>query len=534
MASGFKRMQINTQERAVSTDINRLQKFQGKDLAEMMRYWMDVTHDTDDAEAGGAMAQPNTIETPLRGEIIDGLMVLPQNGSFDLFVSSGVAMLMSPDAAPDESNYKYINDTGVSTLGALVMTTGGGSPRLDVIECQIDTVEQTVTQSRDIFNASSGLFNATSVVKEAKSVLKYRVRLGSPGGGFPGVAAGWLPLAVALVPTGAASNDAMTFWDVRPLISDRAFAPHNMALDWPFVSRSFGSAGPAATVAVASMQGVFEGIFKGRRYGGRLRSNVPTVDTDEYLVADASNIDPVNPIVANAMVFAYFMFPDGLPRWARYKASGTRVPRGPKGIMVTSSMGPLVNGTPAAITGLPTALGFTASSNTMNGINAFSLYKAAAVLRAQHYNGRWCLLDNGLVVPVANTFSNTSVAATLAANVNFPGNARKIRISISISGTLPANVDASPNAFTFVDTTPNGNGFLGNPRQYLSASQRLTQTAGLFTTTFETFDIEPGTLYPSANLGTVPFVLNHGFATYFASAVVTSATVSVVGWELGP
>ncbi len=42
------------------------------------------------------------------------------------------------------------------------------------------------------------------------------------GAGYPAAVAGWLPLCVASIPNAAPNNDTVTFWDVRPMLQDRA------------------------------------------------------------------------------------------------------------------------------------------------------------------------------------------------------------------------------------------------------------------------------------------------------------------------
>ena len=80
MAGGFREIVINTQERAISPDINRLQKFKGRDFAELLRYMLDAASN-DDIDAGANIIEVASSTSPLTGEIINGLQPTPQIGS---------------------------------------------------------------------------------------------------------------------------------------------------------------------------------------------------------------------------------------------------------------------------------------------------------------------------------------------------------------------------------------------------------------------------------------------------------------------
>ena len=358
MASGRKQMVINTQERAISPDVNRLQAFAAKDDAELWRYLMDVTSN-DDVNTG-FVAEHTSLENPLRGEITNGIMVRPQPGSLNLLVDPGVLYVVSPDADADASVYKYVRDLGVTLLGSLVVTPGGGATRIDVVECQISAVALTATDNRDIFNPVTGLFTATVVTKETQLKLSYRVRAGVAGGGFPGTTLGWLPIAVISVPAAAPNVDTMTFWDVRPLVSDRTFGPSAITLVRPRVGdRSMFNA-----TALVTATGLIDATFDGYHMGGRLRSGSAGVaDADNINVALANNQEPGIVFTPNRPWYLYLLFPYGLPRWARYNGSALpRVPRNPKGIPVVSMIAPDTDGLPTAAITPPTATGLVVPS----------------------------------------------------------------------------------------------------------------------------------------------------------------------------
>jgi hypothetical protein len=359
MASGGKEGIINPFERALSVDQNRFRKFQTKDLAELLRYWMNVRVN-DDLDAGGVLTE-NLITNANSMEILNGLLVRPQIGNASLFVDPGVAMLINPDSAPDDSIYKYINDAGIQTLGTLTIgANASGSIRIDVVECQ-RTDDVVETANRDVFNTSTGAFSVANVTKAQASALVYRVRQGAPGGGYPGTIGGWVPLCVASVPNGSVNNDTVTFWDVRPLINDRAFGPQNLLNDQAIVRPStfINATTPSATT------GLIEAVLNGRRLGGRLRRGSPGVDADFIDVTDAANQSAGITIVNNRPWYLYMMVISGLQRCARYTdaGSGHRVPRSPRGIPVVSSVPPLNDGTPSNNVPFPAVTGLTVSSS---------------------------------------------------------------------------------------------------------------------------------------------------------------------------
>jgi hypothetical protein len=464
MASGQKTIVINTQERAVSTDINTLQAYEAASSAELLRYMLNVTS-TDDLDAAAVITEPSTLTSPLTSEIINGLMVSPQGGSLSLFVTPGVMMAIAPDSDPNASNYKFVKDIGVTTLGALPITANSsGSTRIDVIECQLNPVI-AVTDSRDIFNPSTNLFSASVVTKAVQTNLTYRVRAGTPGSGFPGLATGWLPLAVASVPTGTTTVDTVTFWDVRPLISDREFQPFALQRTWPRqpYARWQGVTSPITGAANWLMSGMNEVSFSGRRYGGEIRRGTPGTDNQYIdLVGDSANWANGFSLPAGGNpVFLYLMAPFGLPRWARYTDSGgTRKPRSPRGIYVLSTTSPDANGFPTAAIGLPSSCGFSATDS--NGVCVFMAYTAYTPIGGHNtlYPSTSC---NKEIFARCESVSPTSTSNTVAeydftSGVAFPANAKRLllRFIVLISTNGINDAQYTPDAFyvyPIADTT---------------------------------------------------------------------------------
>jgi hypothetical protein len=381
MASGSKRLQINPSERAVSVDINRLQQFEDAANSADWQALSDTNMGSDDDIADGFYSPNLTQGTPLAGEVHNGLLVSPQIGAAQLavLVSSGVAYVFDPDAPPntDDSQYKRIVDPGVSIVGALLMTANAsGSIRIDVIECARATLVLE-TDNRDVFDPVTGLFTAQVVNKVVADQLTYRVRVGTPGAGWPGFAAGWLPLCVASVPNGAAGNDVITFWDVRPLVAARIFAPHNRSLDFPrcsdieLVCDEVANAPNAVLTGFANVTGrdVSTGVISPYRLGGRVRRGTPGTDAafgiDGVNLSDAANQSAS--FTAAAVNYVYLLAPFGLP-WARYTdaASGLRRPRAPRGILTVSATPPDSGGFagPSAPIALPVSTGLGAPAST--------------------------------------------------------------------------------------------------------------------------------------------------------------------------
>lgn len=437
---GNKNLVINPQERAVSPDINRLQKFANKDYAELFRYMMDVTGN-DDIDAGGVIAEPSTIESPLRAEIINGLLVRPVGGTLDVTVDPGVAYVMAPDGEPDSSNYKFVSDPGIPGAGTLAMTANAsGSIRIDVIECRINPIDQIVTDTRDIFSTTNGLFTAATITKERSARLEYRVRLGTPGLGFPPNVLGWLPLAVASVPNLTATNDTITFWDVRPLLEDREFTPYGMTRNLDQVTRVH------CDLKDPLLSGIVEATYKGRRIGGRLRKGTPGFVAAETI--DITSLDNLDVGVYNirSFVYLYLLFPYGLPRWARYtEGPAGRVPRSPRGIPIISPIHPKgIYGIPQLAITPPANSGLV--TTTTDAYCILPIGTAGAVFPGPGYystnfgDGRviWTDSQLDLAAPTLLAATATWSLDDNAVVQTHPPNARALWVRIGIAASVAA------------------------------------------------------------------------------------------------
>lgn len=441
MSSGMKKLVFNTRERAISPDVNRAQDFKARDVAELFRYFLDVVGN-DDLDAGAVVTEPNTLEAPLRAEIFNGLLVRPQGGVLDLFVDPGVLYAIAPDAGADDSNYKYIHDAGITTLGSLLMTTNpAGTIRIDVIECRIHPTELIISDSRDIFNPSTGLFTASSVTKERTGRLEYRVRVGVAGAGYPAPAAGWLPIAVASLAPATVNNDTITFWDVRPLISDRELGQANLTNDHPRHRRRQLSCDTINNGFAAIVNGTVDVLFKGRRVGGRLRRGSPGADVLVAFDATGAEFAPGFVSPTNGFVNVYLCFPFGLPRWARYTdGPAGRVPRSPKGLPVVSETTATVTGQASVAIALPAVSGLLGS--TIDAVSILTIPTGAGgALRSCVSAGPETIVSasEGGVLPydpaikVAGTYNGVTATFTLTTGTHFPRNARRLLIQMRVS-----------------------------------------------------------------------------------------------------
>lgn len=433
MSGGMKEMLINPLERALSVDVNRLQKFKSADIAEFFRYWFDVSTSSDNS--GGLGTEPSGIETPLRAEIVNGFCVKPQLGNNSCFVDPGVLYAMLPDAAADDSDYKYVHDLGVQTVGQiLIAANSSGNTRIDVIECQ-PTLTTFETDSRDIYNTTTQLFSATTVTKAQGLRMTYRVRSGTSGGGFAsvGLAQGWLPLCVAVVPNTSANNDTVTFYDVRPLLIDRVKSPFNHSLGVsshcdPSNAFYFMPNGGSTSL----MQGEARFNFKGRVAGG-----VFPLGTAPFVEAGFPGTIIAPPAGWSGGSYGMWLcFPFGLPRWCQYTTagSGTRVPGPYRGLLLQTHVMPAdASGVAVAVISLAsTGLG----GNALPGDSCFvgSAMNSGGAMA----NGNRYLFDNGHTSILTDTAGVNAFFFNFGFNDGdnvFPANAKSLLTDVLIHWT---------------------------------------------------------------------------------------------------
>jgi hypothetical protein len=449
----MRKLKINTQERALSTDLNRLQDFKERDTLEILRL---LLLSRGSWEAGGEGSNPLVPGLPAEAEILQGLLVRPQAGTLALTVDTGSVILMG-EARVDGSPAYYVQDAGVPVTAPLAVTSNVTvSPRVDVVECKVDSVPLQVGESRDVYDPVTDTFQAALVVKEEQRRLQYRVRAGSAGNGFPGLAAGWVPLAVVLIPPATATLDACTLWDVRPMIADRVnLGPNNTHSTfgdglWLDLEGRYATVGGNVRVA-----------HNGRWLGGELRRGSPGTDALTMDFGDAAN-GVTGGGTFGVLWTMYLCLPFGLPRWMRYTdaGAGARVPRGCRGIPILSTTVPKANGLPLVPLVMPSAFGFLSTqtvSDARSVLHGFNSTNNAAN-QVIHAHGRRIRLSVGVGVPAdASPAPNSSSSFyTLITDVHYPRTAKKLAVTMGANFLTNTLVVSTVNVQLVSSSVPGG------------------------------------------------------------------------------
>lgn len=526
--SGFQRIIYSFRERVVSDDFNRALQFLARQEAELLRR-LHATNASED-EAEGVTAPADAVANPTRAIVFEGIRARPEKASTTLFVEPGVGLFVAPhaDPHPADSPARLILDPGVQVAGTLVLTAGGGGTRIDVVECQVsDTV--TEADNRDIFDPSTGLFTPALVSKVARGVLAYRIRLGTPGAGFPGTASGWLPLAVCSVPSTAVTWDDVTLWDVRPLYADLAHPPHLVTAGWNGIRRQFASAIDQG-VGQWHARGIVDTELFGWKVGGNL---APTESGAVSIRLDAAAVpnvqEPGFAAVASSPWYLYLAQPFNLPRWAQYTPAsdpGLRRPRSPRGIPIFTQKAPAgLAGRPSAALSLPTAtgLGGTTGAAVVSLAGAFgagALFASMAVSDWSHFQ------EGGIsVAPVAGAGTLT-VTYRLIDNTTHPANAKAVRIRL-----LTGYADTAGFTTSFARRVIVLDGVGGNTLYTVRRTTTETLPAsGAFVDTFE-LDLEFPPNLPTGGTRTIEFAFTIT-STNGGALVFSSQSMNVLGWKL--
>src|SRR6202142_2596482 len=380
MATGSNRRMItNTREKILSPAFNRPRAFPAAHLDEIARFLVAVGSYPGFVSPGagqvvtGFTEDHSTTESPLYGQVIGGPLCRPIDGSMNIQIDPGVAMVVDPDASPspDDSPYKLIRDPG----GVVSLTSNGsGSVRIDVLECsRIDVVTQT--DSRNQYDTSTGLFTPVSFDKVAQGQFQYRIRLGTPGAGIPSSAGGWMPLLVIRVPNGTSTIlDACTFWDVRPLVSARyqSVTP-KPEHGYGHFQRMRGTAVPSGSNIIMDAQASVCDQW-GYKLGGNLQ--VPSAAgfiLSHIDLTDAANQESGFSPSASAYYYVYLAVPFSAsnyllgPRWTRYGRAvdidgfdvpgAALSPQEPTGFIVVSKTSPDESGVATLSAPAATGLG---------------------------------------------------------------------------------------------------------------------------------------------------------------------------------
>lgn len=519
---GMRTLQFNTQERALSTDVNRLQKFKERDVMELLRMWL-TSRGTWEASAGVG-SDPQSAAAPSYAEIINGLVPHPIDGTFGMIVDPGVAVMVDA-AQPDGSAGQYIRDNGVPASAPLAVAPNASLfTRFDYLECALATVPETVSDSRDVFDPTTGFFTAAALVKESQVRLQYRVRQGTAGAGLPTPDVGWLPLCVIMLPFGVTNLDGCTLWDVRPLLSDRAEAGVLQAAVADGDGLWLDVSGPMTAVA-----GNFRVKHNGRWLGGQVRRGNAGVDGTTVDFSDVSNGSTAGG--ANLWT-VYAALPGGLPRWCRYsdQGSGTRSPRACRGILVQSDIRPNSNGTPQSAITIPN-IGTTLDARSI--WNGFGVAASAWV----HAHGRTILVNNYPGFPGGAVVNGAPIPGladyTITPDTQAPRTAKHTYVQVNATMTIN---DAGNYKYE-------GNGFvtLSGAIQYeLNAglvTQPIAYTLAYVVNFIQPFKVpmlnaheEASNLFPTAT----QFYWNSQFAKLGGGTppTVNASYYFVTGWEV--
>lgn len=549
MSSGSTFVQYNSRERMVTDDQNRAISLAARERAEVLRRLANSRGSSSVVEAVEAGGYVNTraldsapIATPLRADVFEGLCVEPRLGSLGLFVSPGAVGLDDPDGqtgssdsdppSDNDSRYKVVVDPGIGTLGALLMSagSGGGDDRLDVIECRRTEIVLE-TDNRDVIDIGTGLVAPATVPKIVAGRLEYRVRAGTPGSPILTLAQGWLPLAVAFVPSTASMVDDMTFWDVRPLVTDRVDPPtartYLRALqESPELLSDEITAGGETRVSgiVMTRSGAYLA-------GGVLNDgSVARID-----VRAAANHGQAYAPVEGALWHLYLVFPLGLPRWVRYVSSGGLIGPGTlRGIPTVVHVGP------ASYAGTPTATSIAPPLSTGISGGHPAVHIASGIIgsgpaergiiadgRVHRFTGT-AVGAAPAVLPAAST--DTTDRYELVANTHYPKTARSVIVRVAT--TFNGDAAAIAKWFRWLAVHP-----AGSPSEQLASivlgGQHWTfPTPTVSFTDF--FDVE---------VPVPPFQSGAGFASdnlqftmLWSNTGTTSrsgSSLQVIGWRLG-
>lgn len=224
--SGITKTQINTLERALSSDINTLQSDIAISLMESYRLLYGTTRrqnlDNGTPYQTIIESQPETTATDsgmLRSIVLGGLLADPQNNA--IFIDKGMLMTIQTPSGADESAMVMARSEGVSDAGTFpFVPNAGAGPRWDLIECRPRVT--TTTTTREIFDPVTQQFQSQNVDKIIVTDLEFQYTQGTAASPSPAPVptAEWQPLACIWVPgSGAASGfDDCEIFDIRPTV----------------------------------------------------------------------------------------------------------------------------------------------------------------------------------------------------------------------------------------------------------------------------------------------------------------------------
>jgi hypothetical protein len=542
MSSGQRRIIGNSRERLITPDFNRAQAFIGRANAELVRMILLARYREDEGSDELVPAE-SPAAGPLTAIVAGGLRFRPTIGSVDAFVEPGALLIINPESPlnPDDSPGKLIVDEGVQTIGELALTAGDPALiRIDVIECAPSEIVREL-DNRDVFDPTTGLFTVATVDKVSDTALNYRIRTGTPGAGFPGVAVGWLPLAVASVPANATTWDQCIIWDVRPRLVDRARSPLRTERVFGHYQVQWGIMRGSAL----RLRGYFEGVRgmtpvsalstsvgSENRFGGLM---MPSID-----LADAVNVrEPGFVAVASTPWYLYVCQPFGLPNWARYvDSNGQLLPATtPRGIPVLTQKAPAgYRQFPTAIS-LPTGTGLGGSTTNAMAVASGAL-DGAATFENCFYDGRRTWIGEGSGVgpgtgiEVTATPAGATVGIAIVPGTSCPPNATAIRVRAEVTFTgMGGDEEILSRIVEVRDAANTTTALVAGVHRFPVRMPAL----GSFTDRFEDWiPLMPNEASDDILMfGPVNQTIRLNYTSALAAFTITGAFASVVGWELG-
>jgi hypothetical protein len=333
MSSPLGRIVMNTRERGVSNDINRLQDLLGLDLMEMYR------------GLAGFHMNPNGTVSQDRNAVIRGLAAVPGGAGLSVDVQEGYATIIRSAGPPtaDDSAYRLLHNRAAQNL--VLAAADPVNPRFDLIEATFsdDLVE---SQNRDIYNPVTGLFAPAAVDKVRKAGCVLTVTTGAAGANpvipaFSAAATDRIPIAAVRVPALAAAIVANDILDLRPLFVPAPMTKAHGIIDGFDLAATSTTAGfPGWTVRPG--QAMVDGQLL-RQVGSLILSTTGTIDPAAF------------PLTAATWYYAYlFACRDSAGHRARFTNIATPLQ---EGFIVLSSVPPTIEGYPSAPVGFPTAAG---------------------------------------------------------------------------------------------------------------------------------------------------------------------------------
>lgn len=562
MSSGRKQLRENTRERVVSTDFNRAQAFGYGYSNEFLReqvlvptdadYYAGVTFPVVGPPIGGVAPASFAIDqvtpqAPEYGTVLNGLMVVVPVGATSILVSPGSILVIDPEGQAGSSDPTPLNpddgpgpnrtvySAGINAIGVLPWTPyAGAGNRIDVVECQRTNVV-TEVDNRDIFNPATGLFTPQAVTKVTSGELTFRIRLGVAANTVPAAAQGWFPLAVISTPTGVVNLDSCYIWDVRDLASDMATpnVRRTTLLGKPEVQNLY--ADDATAPAELRLSGESTATWGHYRFGGKLydpRTNLNYRDLESGTFAK----EPGYVAPPSGLYYVYALFPDPYRRWVGYTSTAIagyagRIPGGFRGILTVSNIAPAtIYNTPFLPIAPPTGWGIT-SLTTTGQLIAVGKTDAATNLERFIASDRKTWATQAPTVTTAGVLTALPSVYSFAflAGVNFPTNARTIRILVTATVTgMGANTFMRANSYVGNYDTANAQ---VQTISDLEINQLVCDAAGVLNFARE-YDI-PNPYY---GVETAPLCLPYLFFTAAsiggAGVPVVATAAAVVGWSV--